>query len=156
MSRKTLFVSVVAMALLFAAAASAEDEGFFVFEQETTETYELASGVVINVIVQRGFNVADDPGHRLHLANQNCYGTLVADTETTFIGGGYCTMGVKGGDGGLFLSWEGNQDGGTFTVTRGGGSLAGTTGSGTYALANSGQYPDGKGFIPVSATYNFP
>ena len=156
MPRRTMFcVSIAAMALV-AGAASAADEGFFVFEQETTQTTTLASGVVVNVIVQRGFNIANDSDHRLHLANQNCYGTLVADTETTFIGSGYCTLGARTGDGGIFLSWEGNQDGGTFKVTRGGGSLAGTTGSGTYTLADSGQYADGKGFIPVSATYDFP
>jgi hypothetical protein len=148
-----VLLGVLACAIA-AVPAAAEDEFMFVFTGETTETIELGNGVTAAVFVNRGFLVAKDPGHRLHLANHDCHGTQVG-TATAGEFAGYCTTVPTSGDGGTWSSFQGDQTGGTWTVMRGAGSLQGATGGGTFG-APSTTWPDGKAASPIKGTFKLP
>lgn len=137
-----------------AVPAAADDEFMFVSTVEPTETIELGNGVTAAVFVNRGFVVAKDAGHRLHLANQDCHYTQVG-TATAFELAGYCTMVPTSGDGGIWASVQGDQTGGTWSVMRGAGSLQGATGGGTFG-APSTTWPDGKAANPFKGTFKLP
>jgi hypothetical protein len=154
MSSRTWIGIVSGLAvLLTAGAVRAEDDATFVFTNETTQTIDLGNGVTANVFVSRGFLVFDDSTHRLHLANQDCYGTGVGTAEADE-SAGYCTIVPTSGDGGIWASWQGDQTGGTWTVMRGAGSLQGASGSGTWAPG--GQWPDGKAYNRQMGTIKTP
>jgi hypothetical protein len=144
----------VLVCVVLAVPAAAEDEFMFVFTVETTETVELGNGATADVFVQRGFVVAKDASHRLHMANQNCYGTQVG-TATAGEVAGYCTTVPTSGDGGFWASFQGDQTGGTWTVMRGAGSLQGATGGGTFA-AQATTWADGKAATPFKGTIKLP
>ncbi len=153
-TKTSILLGLAALLFLMAGAAAAEDEYTFVFTFEEDEALELEGGVTVSVFTQRGFAVFDDPDHPLHMAAQNCYGTQVISAEGS-VGSGYCTTVPTGETGGIWAAWEGDQDGGTWHVMRGAGTLEGMTGSGTYS-ATGGQWADGKGYNRVKGTFKQP
>ena len=154
MSKKSWIAIVVGLtAILTAGAALAEDEFTNVYMEKINETTDLGNGVTANVAENHGFNIAKDTYHRLHLANQDCYYTFVGTAET-FEVAGYCTMVPTSGDGGVWLSFQADQTGGTWTILRSAGSLKGASGSGTFVPG--GQWPDGKGYNLTKGTIKIP
>jgi hypothetical protein len=152
-SQASIVVAVVMTMALGGGAAWGEDTFTHVYITETTETVDLGNDVTVDVFENHGFIVADDPANRLHMANQDCYGTGVGTAEAGE-SAGYCTLVPTSGDGGLWISWQGDQAGGTWTVLRSTGSLQGASGSGTFGP--SGQWPDGKGRNWVKGTFKLP
>jgi hypothetical protein len=150
----SMVLALVMTMALGTAAAWGEDEFQTVFSSETTQTIDLGNGVAANVFVNRGFLIAKDPGHRLHLANQDCYGTQVGSAEAVEFAG-YCTVVPTPGDGGIWTSYQGDQTGGTWTVLRGAGSMQGATGGGTFG-APTATWPDGKTVTPLKGTIKMP
>ena len=152
-SKPWIAIVVGLTAVLTAGAALAEDEFTHLWVAETPETIDLGNGVSANVFVNHGFFIADDTTNRLHSANMDCYGTGVGTAEAGEFAG-YCTIVPTSGDGRVWISFQSDQTGGTWTVLRGAGSLKGVSGGGTFGLG--GQWPDGKGYNWVKGTFKLP
>jgi hypothetical protein len=154
MTKRSRIIVAVALAGLVAAAAWGEDEFHVVFWSETTQTIDLGNGIAANVFANRGFLIAKDPSHRLHMANQDCQGTQVGSNEAVEYAG-YCTVVPTTGDGGIWTWYQGDQTGGTWGVMRGAGSMQGATGGGTFGAVTA-SWPDGKAVQPIKGTIKMP
>lgn len=102
----------------------------------------------------RGFRVEKDPNNPLHLASSDCTGQAWGTAEA-WEASGHCLLVTRDGKGGLLLAWSGNQQGGTWSVLRGHGTLAGAKGGGSY-VAVASAYPEGKGTNRNTGTIEIP
>ena len=152
------FVSIAILVLVGASPASAESftgTTTFVFVTENT-VLELPSGNALVSIVQRGFSLAEDSSHPFHMANQDCYGSIVGTPESSS-GAGYCRIVKADRSGVLWASWtaSGEIEGGTWEILHGRGSFEGAKGSGTFTPPGE-PWADGKNSNTATGTIELP
>ncbi len=93
---------------------------------------ERPGGGTILHLYNKGVVRSDDASSPLHLAETNCFDTIILGKEGSFVSGaGYCAAFDKDGDG-YWNTWTGTDTGGLWNAYHGSGKFEGVTGTGTY------------------------
>ena len=148
MQNKRFFAVVIVVGVLalgaldVGAQTSGSGGGTLTFGRNTPEVVELGGGRSMLRTSNSGAYVADDPESPLHLATQDCRGTVVLSASGDPVGShGYCDCVDSDGDM-FWISYSNDLDTGSWEILEGTGKFDGMQGAGSVEFLLN--LPDGR------------